>query len=171
MAHAALFAAVLCAVAPFSVSIGPVPLTFATLVIYITAGTLGWKGAAVSAALYVLLGAVGLPVFSGFEGGFHKVAGVTGGFIIGYILCAFGTGAVSAVLSKRVRAYRAYIAGMIAGTVLLYCCGTVWFIIQTGNQLAASLVMCVLPFLPGDAAKIVAARVIAPRLQSALARR
>ena len=165
MVYTALFAAALCAVAPFAVTIGPIPLSFATLVIYITAGTLGWKYGTGSVALYVALGAIGLPVFSNFEGGFYKIAGVTGGFIIGYIFCAFGTGMIIRILGAK--AY-AYALGMVLGTVLLYTCGMVWFMFQSGNPLGASLTMCVLPFLPGDAAKIVVACLAAPKLREAL---
>ena len=167
MVYTALFAAVLCAVAPFAVSIGPIPLSFATLVIYITAGTLDWKYGVIAVALYIALGAVGIPVFSNFEGGFHKVAGVSGGFILGYIPCAFGSGVIATVFRRKIWAYA---LGMVIGTILLYTCGMVWFMFQTGNPLAASLAMCVLPFLPGDAVKIVVACITAPKLRGALSR-
>jgi len=165
MVFAALFAAVLCAVAPFAVNIGPIPLSFATLVIYLAAGVLDWRLGALSVALYVMLGAVGVPVFSNFQGGLHKIVGVTGGFIIGYIPCAIATGVVVKVLRRRIWAY---VLGMAIGTVLLYTCGTAWFMLQSGNPLAASLAMCVTPFLPGDAIKIVFASVISPKLRKAL---
>ena len=165
MVYTALFAAVICAVAPFAVQIGPVPLSFATLVIYIAAGTLEWKLGTLSALLYVALGAIGLPVFSNFEGGFHKIAGFTGGFITGYILCALGTGVIITVFRRRIWSYA---VGMAVGTVLLYTCGTIWYILQSGTALGASLAICVLPFLPGDAVKIVVACVAAPKLRRAI---
>ena len=166
MVLSALFAAVLCAAAPFSIAIGPVPLSLATLVIYIAAGSLGWKYGTVSVVLYIVLGAAGLPVFSGFEGGFHKIAGVTGGFIVGYIPLALAAGLAFTISDKRI----IFAVGMAAGTVLLYTCGTVWFILMTNNTLPASLVMTVLPFVPGDIAKIIAACVIVPKLRAALKR-
>jgi len=165
MVHAALFTAVICAVAPLSISIGPIPLSLTTLVIYVSAGALGWKYGAISVALYVILGAIGLPVFSGFEGGFQKIAGVTGGFIVGYIPCALVTG-LSAKNIENTR--RFYIFGMVVGTVLLYTCGTAWFIYQTGATLAAALAMCVTPFLIGDTIKVAAATVATPKLAQAL---
>ena len=100
MVFIALFTAVLCAVSPFSIAIGPIPLSFATLVIYLAAGTLGWKYGTLSVILYVMLGAFGLPVFSGFGGGFQKIAGPTGGFIIGYIPLALATGISAKFLSR-----------------------------------------------------------------------
>ena len=165
MAFTAVFAAILCVAAPFSIFIGPVPLSLATLAIYLAAGALDWKSGAASVVLYVLLGMVGLPVFSGFEGGFHKIAGVTGGFIIGYIACALGTGLVIELFRRK---FWAYALGMVIGTVLLYTCGTAWFIFQTGLKFPASLTLCVTPFLPGDIAKIIVACIAAPRLRKAL---
>ena len=167
MVHAALFAAVLCATAPFSITIGPIPLTFATLVIYIAAGSLSWKCSAMSVVLYVALGAVGLPVFSHFEGGFHKIAGVTGGYIIGYIPCAIALGIIIDMFGD---ARWIYTIGMVFGTALLYACGTAWFMIQTGSSLAVSLILCVKPFLIGDAIKIMLACIITPKLRAALLR-
>jgi len=166
MVFTALFTAVLCAVAPFSIPIGPIPLSLATLVIYLAAGALDWKLGVISTLLYVTIGAVGVPVFSNFEGGFHKIAGVTGGFIIGYIPCALATGAVFDVFRKKIWAY---VFGMITGTILLYSCGAAWFMLQTGSPLPVALALCVTPFLPGDAIKMVIACIVTPQLRKALA--
>ena len=165
MVFTALFAAVLCAVAPFSIAIGPIPLSLATLVIYLSAGALGWKYGSLSVVLYVMLGAIGLPVFSNFEGGFHKIAGLTGGFILGYIPCALMTGLIPQIFHKK---QWSYALGMAIGTVLLYTCGIMWFMLQTGNALAVSLALCVTPFLPGDTIKIVLACIAAPKLRNSL---
>jgi len=167
MVLTALFAAVLCAAAPFSIEIGPIPLTLATLVIYLAAGILGWKRGVIAVLIYVALGAIGLPVFSRFEGGFHKVAGVTGGFIIGYIPCALAAGFFVDIFRGKIWSF---VLGMVIGTVLLYTCGTVWFMFQTGSTLVLSLALCVTPFLFGDALKIVLATIIAPQLRKALTR-
>ena len=167
MVLAALFAAMISAVAPFSFALGPIPLTLATLMIYISAGTLGWKYGTLPVILYVLLGAIGLPVFTNFEGGFHKIAGVTGGYIIGYVPCALATGLIAEAFKKKLWAH---VVGMAIGTVLLYTCGTAWFMLQTGNTLAASLTLCVLPFLPGDAIKIILAYLVSSQLRNALER-
>ena len=177
MVLTAVFTAILCAVAPFSVTIGPIPLTFATLVIYLAAGSLGWRFGALTVALYVVLGAIGLPVFSNFEGGFHKIVGVTGGYIIGYIPCAMATGIIVELSRKKNRngiggsKYLRAMAdafGMVIGTILLYTCGTAWFMLQTGNTLAYSLALCVTPFLIGDTVKIILACMAAPQLRNAL---
>ncbi|MCL2124428.1 MAG: biotin transporter BioY [Oscillospiraceae bacterium] len=167
MVLTALFAAILCVVAPFSITIGPIPLSFATFVIYLAAATLGWKRGTLAVVLYIMLGAVGLPVFSNFGGGFQKIAGLTGGYIIGYIPCAI---AIGLIVEKLRRRFVSYVIGMVAGTILLYACGTVWFVLVTGNTLASALLLTAVPFLPGDAAKIVVACIVSPQL-NALTRR
>ena len=90
----AMMTALLCVLAPMSVPIGPVPITLATMVIYFMVYVLGpWMGTC-SVCLYIFLGAIGLPVFSGFVGGLGKLAGPTGGYIAGYILMAFVGGII-----------------------------------------------------------------------------
>ena len=81
----ALMAAVTCILAPLSIPIGPVPISFTNLAIYLSLYLLGWKKGTISYLIYLLLGLVGLPVFSGFTGGPAKLAGPTGGYIIGFI--------------------------------------------------------------------------------------
>ena len=75
----ALFAALTCVLAPLSIPIGPVPISFTNLVIYFSLYVLGWQRATITYLVYLLLGLVGLPVFSGFAGGIGKLAGPTGG--------------------------------------------------------------------------------------------
>ena len=84
----ALMAAVMCIAGPLAVPIGPVPITLTNLVIYIAVGVLGTAQGTISYCLYLLLGMVGLPVFSGYAGGLGKLAGPTGGYLIGFIAMA-----------------------------------------------------------------------------------
>ena len=90
----ALMAAVTCILAPLSIPIGPVPISFTNLAIYLSLYLLGWKRGTISYLIYLLLGLVGLPVFSGFTGGPAKLAGPTGGYIIGFIVMAVIAGLV-----------------------------------------------------------------------------
>ena len=165
MVYAAVFAAVLCVISPFVIPIGPIPLSLATFAVYLAAAALDWKYAALAVLLYVLIGLAGVPVFSNFSGGFQKLVGPTGGFLIGYILCAVTTGLL---LKKREQKRWLYPVAMVAGTVVLYLFGTVWFMILMQATLSKALLLCVIPFLPGDAFKIILASVIAPQLRKVL---
>lgn len=162
MVLVALFAALLCVLAPLAVPAGPVPITLATFVVYLAGGLLGAKGGTAAVALYLLLGLMGLPVFSAYQAGLGVVAGVTGGYLVGYLPCALLTG----LFAGRGRWGDA--AGMLLGTAVLYAIGTVWFMLQSKNGLAAALSLCVLPFLPGDAVKIALAALLCPRLRPAV---
>jgi len=162
LALTAVFAAILCVVAPFSLPIGPIPISLATLAIYIAAGVLGAPRAALSVAVYIALGAIGLPVFTGFSGGLPKIVGATGGYIAGYIPLALITGIAPRLTQKRGLDIAVFIAFAVLGTAVLYALGTAWFLFQTGNTLAFALGACVVPFVPGDLIKIAIAAVISP---------
>ena len=85
LAMTAVMAAVICVLGPLSIPVGPVPISFTNFAIYITLYVLGWKRGTVSYLVYVLIGMVGMPVFSGYSGGLAKLAGPTGGYIVGFI--------------------------------------------------------------------------------------
>jgi biotin transport system substrate-specific component len=165
MVFTALFAAVICVVSPFKIPIGAVPITLATFAIYIAASVLNWKYGTLAVLLYILIGLVGLPVFSGFEGGAQKLVGPTGGFLIGYIPCALIIGLLVDKLEKKIWIYP---VAMVLGTAVLYAFGTAWFMISLKYTLAAALMACVVPFLIFDAVKIVLASVVSPILRKTL---
>ena len=157
MTFTALMAALICVAGPLSVSIGPIPLTLATFAVYLAAAVLGSKHGTLAVALYLLIGLVGLPVFSGFSGGFQKRGGVTGGYLIGYLPGSW-IGGMGVKPGQAAPGSRWRLPLFLAlGTLAIYVLGTAWFVIQTGNGLVAALSLCVLPFLPGDAIKIGAA--------------
>ena len=167
LAITGILAAVICVLAPLAVPIGPVPISLSTLAICIAATAAGWRRGLAATALYILIGAVGVPVYAGFGAGFPQLMGVTGGYIWGYLLLALIAGLLADRFSGCLWAYP---LGMVLGTVLLYACGTVWFMFVTGNSLAATLAICVVPFLAGDAAKIAVASLVAFRLRHTLRR-
>ena len=166
MTLAAVMAALICIAGPLVVPVGPVPLSLATFAVYLAGAVLGKKRGTIAVGLYLLIGIIGVPVFSGFSGGFQKLAGVTGGYLAGYLPCAFlsGLGAERAEKSGRKWLLPALAA---AGTAALYALGTAWFMIQTGNTVGAALGLCVVPFLPGDAVKIIAASLLAGPVRKA----
>lgn len=156
----ALFAAVTCILAPLAVPIGPVPISLTNLVIYFSIYVLGWKRGTITYLVYLLLGTVGLPVFSGFSGGLGKLAGPTGGYLIGFIFMAI----ICGLFIEKTSNILLDIVGMILGTAVAYAFGTAWFCISTGTGVVAALSLCVFPFILGDLVKILLAGFIAPKL-------
>lgn len=138
-----------------------VPINLATLAVFLAGAVLGAKWGTVSILVYVALGLVGIPVFSGFRGGLSVLAGPTGGYIIGYI----GAALVVGLLTHRFHRKWVVPASMAAALAVCYAFGTAWFMVVTGNGLMASLSMCVLPYLVGDAIKIAIASVLLSRLR------
>lgn len=169
MTLTALMAALLCIAGPLSISVGPVPLSLASFAVYLAGAVLGKKRGTLAVLLYLLIGLVGVPVFSGFSGGIQKLAGVTGGYLLGYLPCAFLTGIGAERADEPGRGWLRP-AMMAAGTAALYLIGTAWFMIQTGRLFGDALALCVLPFLPGDAAKIAAASVLTVPVRRAVLR-
>lgn len=147
----ALLAAALCVMAPWAVPLFSVPCTLATLGVYLAAGLLGpWRGCA-AVGLYLLLGAIGVPVFAGFAGGFQQLVGVTGGFLWGYLPCVI----VAGLLCRRGKPEMTPV-WLACGTAVLYAAGTAWVMRQTGVDLPAALLTCAYT-LPGEAVKIAVA--------------
>lgn len=160
----ALMAAVICVLAPLSIPIGPVPISLTNFAIYISLYVLDWKKGTVSYLIYLLIGLVGVPVFSGFTGGFEKLAGPTGGYIIGFIPMAVIAGLAIDKFQKR----WIHLVGMIIGTAICYAFGTLWFCLQSGTAAAAALSICVFPFIPGDLIKMLIAISFAPKIREKL---
>lgn len=165
MVCCALMAALMCALCPLSVPIGPVPVSLSVLIILITVYLLGTRDALISYAVYLLLGAVGMPVFSGFAGGLAKLAGPTGGYLIGFLPMILVCGPF---IVKSKENYAISVLGMVLGVAVAYLFGTVWFVYLTGNTFAHALSLCVYPFIPFDAAKIAIAAVFGRLVHRAL---
>ncbi len=154
MTSCALMAALMCALCPLSIPIGPVPISLGILVILLTVYLLGTWRALVSYTVYLLLGAVGMPVFSGFQGGLAKLAGPTGGYLVGFWLMILAAGVVMEACHRRLLLTA---VGMMLGIAADYAVGTAWFVFQTQSTVAHALDVCVYPFIPFDVAKVVVA--------------
>lgn len=163
--YCALFAALIAVFAQLSLPVGPVPISLATFGVMLCGLLLGWKYGFAAVAVYILLGAAGVPVFSGFRGGIGVLAGATGGYIVGYLPYVLLCGLPIPALQKSAVG-RCLL--MEIGTVVCYALGTGWYMRLTGSTWWASMGLCVAPFLPGDAAKILLAAFLAPRLRKAL---
>ena len=167
MTACALMAALMCVLCPVSIPIGPIPISLSILVILITVVILGTWRALVSYTVYLLLGAVGMPVFSGFQGGLAKLAGPTGGYLVGFFF-VIAIGGLFMELSHR----NVWITmlGMAVGVAADYVLGTAWFAFQTESTLSHALEVCVYPFIPFDLAKIVIAVLFGKLVWKALAK-
>lgn len=162
-----LITAITCILAPFSIPIpiSPVPITLTNLVLYVSVFLLGWKRSTISYIIYLLLGLVGLPVFSGFSGGLGKFAGPTGGYLVGFIFLTIIAGFFVDRFSGSIPFY---IVGMLLGSAVMYAFGTVWLAAQLDLTFAQGLAAGVIPYLLGDAVKIAIAVIIAPMIKRRL---
>ena len=167
MAIIALMTAVLCILAPISIPvfISPVPISLGVLAIYLTAYVLSPLDATISVIIFILLGTFGLPVFSGYSGGLSKLVGPTGGYIIGFLFTVY----ISSLFIHMKKSIIYDVIGMITGLALCYILGTIWFSYQQGKGFIASLLLCVVPFLIGDAIKIIVAVILGTQINKRLA--
>ncbi|MCI8937526.1 MAG: biotin transporter BioY [Lachnospiraceae bacterium] len=162
-----LMSAVLCILGPISlpIPISPVPISLGMLGVYLTVYILGMKKGTISVCIYLLLGLVGLPVFTAFGSGIGKVLGPTGGYLLGYIFIAL----IFGFFIDKWKTNQVFIfLGMILGTAVCYLLGTAWLAKQGGMSFAAALAAGVLPFIPGDLAKIVLTMLVAAPVRGAL---
>ena len=138
-----------------------VPINLATAAVFMAGVLLGPRYGTASMAVYVVLGAVGVPVFAGLNGGIVYLAGPTGGFIIGYAAAAFVIG----LAAKNKDSYLVLCGAMALGMLTYFVLGTSWFMISTSSPLGTALMACVLPFIPGDLLKIALAAMLCRRLK------
>lgn len=164
LAMTAVMTAVLCVLAPIALPIGPVPISLTNLILYLSIYILGWRRTAVSYVVYLLIGAVGVPVFSGWAGGLGKIMGPTGGYLVGFLPMVIIAGAIMAVFAHK----GVHFAAMALGTAVCYVLGTAWFCVVMDTSVGAALATCVFPFLPGDTLKILAAMAIGPAIRARL---
>lgn len=138
-------------------------INLATFAVILAGLMLGSRDGAIAMLVFLALGAIGVPVFHSFTGGMGIVFGPTGGFLIGYIALAFFAGL--AAKESGTSGSGNYILFTVIGEVVLYALGSAWFIFQAGSNIQTALMACVVPFLPGDAVKMVLAYLVAGRLK------
>lgn len=156
-----LFAALIAVCAWISIPM-TVSFTLQTCAVCLTAGLLGWKRGTLTVLVYILLGMVGLPVFTGFKSGIAAVTGPTGGYIVGFIFTALIVGWAADRLGKKLWVN---ILFMAIGILVCYLFGTVWFMIAYKVTFVSALTTCVIPFLIPDAVKIAVAAILVNRLK------
>lgn len=166
LVYAAVFTALMAVCAWISIPT-TVPFTLQTLGVFLSVGLLGGRRGSLAVFVYLLLGAVGAPVFSGFNGGVGALVGTTGGYILGFLLCALTMWTVEAALGKSLPILG---LSMVLGLIVCYCFGTAWFLIlytQTTGPVSLGTVLgwCVIPFIGPDLIKVALALVLSARLR------
>ncbi|HFU4203458.1 TPA: biotin transporter BioY [Streptococcus suis] len=146
----AIGAAIIACLSQISISIGPVPFTLQTLAIGLIASLYKPKEALASVAIYLTLGAIGLPVFAGFSGGFAALVGPTAGFLWGFLVYAALTSALTRSDSSPVTVFLA----CLLGTTVCFLIGFLVFKLVSGASWTDTLAWTVLPFILPDLAKI-----------------
>lgn len=165
----ALMTAIISILAPFSISIpfSPVPITLGSMLIFISVYILGMLRGTLSYLLYLLIGVIGLPVFSGFQGGPGKLFGPTGGYLIGFLFMSLIGGFF---IERFHQKHWVSFLGMLIGSIPCYLFGSTWLAFHLGIGFWAALSIGVLPYLAGDILKIICALIVGTQIRRALIR-
>ena len=172
----AAFAAIMAVLSQISIPMpAGVPMTLQTLIVPLAGIVIGRKKGTLATLLYLLMGAVGIPVFASFQGGLGILLGMTGGFLISFPVLSYTAGLghklgvkVRTSSSKPALYYATVVTALILGAVINYAFGTVWFMIIAQADLAYSLAACVIPFIPTSIIKIAIVAIVGPELKKRL---
>ena len=160
--------------AAITLPFGPVPFTLQTLMLILIVLILTPQETVAAVGGYLLLGAIGLPLFSGFRGGFGILLGPTGGFLMGFFVAALLVAALRGAFGPKATGKKGSLALDVASILIVilsyYAFGLAWFMSLTGSTLTGALGLCVLPFLIPDAIKAAAAFICAQPVRIALKR-
>ena len=162
LTRCAVLVAMLCVCGWLTVPMGDTALTMQTFGVFLTLYLLGGRRGTATICVYLLLGAAGLPVFSGFRGGLGMLLGATGGYLLGFAVTGLVYWLVVAALGQR-----GVVPGMVLGLLGCYGTGTVWYLLFYAHESAmiGVIVKCVLPFLIPDGVKMALACAIGKRLK------
>jgi biotin transport system substrate-specific component len=138
----------------------PVPVTLQTLTVLLVGGALGWRAGATSQVLYVALGALGLPLYAGGEGGWHAATNATAGYRVGFVLAAALVGALAE--RRQDRSLLTSLSVMVSGTVVIYLTGVTWLAHALGVSATRALELGFVPFAIGDVTKAAVAGALLP---------
>lgn len=161
--YAAMFGAMTALGAYLTIPIQPVPVTLQSLFANLAGALLGGYLGALSQVIYVLLGVMGLPVFAGGKAGLGVLLGPTGGYLIGFVIGTYLTGKI--IELKKKPGFILILIAMLAGNLVIYGLGITRLAIAARLSLAKAVAVGVIPFLPGDALKMIAAASLAIRLR------
>ena len=171
MTRVALMAAFTAVAAQITIPLEPVPFTLQVLAVVLTGLLLGPRYGALAMGIYLLVGAVGVPVFAGFRGGLGVLFGDTGGYLLAYPLAAALAGMAAGAVTNAPRR-RALIVGFLWGSlalVAIYALGATWLAVLAGLSPGAALAAGVLPFVIFDLIKVGLATLVAVAVAPAIA--
>jgi biotin transport system substrate-specific component len=163
MVYASMFGAMTAVGALISIPLQPVPVTLQTFFLYLAGALLGGRLGALSQITYVLLGVLGLPVFSGGKAGLGVLMGPTGGYLAGFIVAAYVIGKL--VETRKDPRFSWLVLSMLAGGCIVYALGVLQLMVVAGLSPAKAVTAGVLPFVPGDILKIAAAAAVALKIR------
>lgn len=166
----ALSAAFLTVCSWIAIPTGDIPVTLQTFAIFVISGLLGTKLSMMALLVYILMGLVGLPVFSGMAGGLGHILGPTGGYLLGFFFTILTIGAISRYFGRKPVSLA---LSMALGMAACYAFGSLWFAAvymgdPDGISLQTALLKCVLPYILPDCAKIGVAVMVIRRLSAIL---
>lgn len=163
-----IFPALMAATAGFYIPLGTLPsITFQTFFVFLAGLLLGSKKGALALFIYVFIGAIGLPVFSGFQGGLGVLFSYSGGFILSFIPAAFIVGFLKEKLPLANHNFLGYLMILLIGNVVIYLGGSIYLAILTKTSFYIIITSFII-YTPGDLIKIVASILIYQRLEKVL---
>ncbi len=169
MVYVAMFAVLMAICSWISIPM-TIPFTLQTFGVFLAVGVLGGKRGSLSILIFILLGAIGLPVFAGFSGGVGVLLGSTGGYIIGFIFSALLMWLIEFLFGRKLLVLG---ISMVLGLIVCYAFGTAWFMVVYSRAsgaigLVTALGWCVFPYIIPDIVKIALALVLTKRLRAVL---
>ncbi len=172
----AVFTAIISVVSQISIPMpAGVPLTLQTLIVPLSGIILGRKKGTYATLLYLLAGAIGVPVFAGFGAGLGKLVGITGGFLISFPVLSYTAGlgdklGIRFSNGRPIIYYSILVASLLIGATINYVFGTIWFMAASKSALGYALTACVVPFIPTALIKIAIAAITGPQIKKRLSK-
>lgn len=166
MTYIGIFAAIICIVSQFSIPMPyGVPMTLQTFIIPLAGVILGARSGFIASLIYVMLGAIGLPVFSGFSGGMGVILGPTGGFIISFPIMSLLAG-----IGSKEKNHIKCLSFLFLGAVVNYAVGMLVFCLITSNSMSVAFAACVLPFIPTSIIKIILVDILGFKIKASMSK-
>ncbi len=161
--YASLFAALISVGSYIAIPVGPIPVVLQNFFVLLAGLLLGKRWGTASVGIFLLAGILGLPVFAGGTGGIGRFAGPTGGYLVSYIPAAFVAGLAAGAQGKK--RIVSEVAALVCASLLVYVIGVPWLKFMTGMGWDKAMAAGMIPFLPGDVFKIIAAVPVAASLR------